>query len=134
MPPRLDLYPGFVLTPDPDISGALFAMAKMVDYDNGDELPGALLSVLLFGLVANEDIAMRAFERMSVHYKDPHSKAYADFWSAFLAVQYVFRRRYANDHDLKNMLHDVLPHDCEYCEEGLLRVTTSKSGRHFHIS
>jgi hypothetical protein len=134
MPPSVDLYPGFVLTLDPDLSGALNALGEQVDYDNGKELPCVLLSIMLFGLVAPHDEVMRAFERLSVHYKNPQSEDYSEFWGGFQATFYVFKRRYIHDEDLKNMIHDVLPRDCDYCEEGLLRVKSSRSGRHFFIS
>lgn len=134
MPPSVDLYPGFVLTLEPDLAGALAALEEQGDYDNAHELPCQLLSIMLFGLVAPEDEVMRAFERLSVYYKNPQSSDYANFWGGFQATLYVFGRRYANDEDLKNMIHDVLPRDCDYCEEGLLRVKSSKSGRHFYIS
>lgn len=134
MPPSVDLYPGFVLTLEDDLAKALTALEELCDYENASELPCQLLSILLFGLVAPEDEVHRAFERMSVYYKNPHVDDYADFWGGFQAVFYVFKRRYIHDEDLKNMIHDVLPRDCDYCEEGLLRVKSSKSGRHFYIS
>lgn len=134
MPPSVDLYPGFVLTLEPDLAGALVALEEQVDYDNASELPCVLLSIMLFGLVAPEDEVMRAFERLSVYYKNPQGDSYADFWAGFQATFYVFKRRYQYDEDIKNKIHDVLPRDCDYCEEGLLRVKSSRSGRHFLIS
>ena len=134
MPPSVDLYPGFVLTLEPDIAGALNALGELTDFDNGDELPCVLLSIMLFGLIAPEAEVLRAFERLSMHYKNPHSESYSEFWGGFQAVMYVFKRRYIHDEDLKNMIHDVLPRDCDYCEEGLLRIKSSRSGRHFFIS
>ena len=134
MPPSVDMYPGFVLTLEPDLAGALTALEEQGDYPNYGELPCLLLSIMLFGLVAPEDEVMRAFERLSVCYKDPHHEGYARFWSDFHATFYVFKRRYIHDEDLKNMIHDVLPRDCGYCEEGLLHVKSSRSGRHFLIS
>lgn len=109
-------------------------MGEMSDYENlKEELPCTIVSILLFGLVSSEDETMRAFERMSVHYRSPWKSSYFEFWGAFQALQYVFTRRYRENHDLKNMIYDYLPQDCNYCEEGVLRVRRSKSGRHFLI-
>lgn len=132
--PRLDGYPNFVFTPDTDIAKAIVAMGEMSDYENMvDELPNVLVSILMFGLVSSEEEAMRAFERSSVHFRSPYSGGYFDFWNHFQALHHVFNKRYSHDEALKNMITDHLPQDCNYCEEGVLRVRRSRSGRHYLI-
>lgn len=132
--PRLDGYPNFVFTPDTDLAKAIMAMGEMSDYENMvDELPNVLISILLFGLVSSEEESMRAFERASVHFCSPMRKGYFEFHQHFQALLYVFRKRYQYDESLKAMIHDHLPQDCNYCEEGVLRVRRSRSGRHYLI-
>lgn len=132
--PDIDLHPAFVFTPDPDLAKAIVAMGEMSDYrELEEELPCTLVSILLFGLVAKEDETMRAFERMSVHYRNPWNDNYSEFWNAFQALQYVFMKRYHNNHALIDMVRDHLPQDCNYCEEGVLHVRRSRSGRHYLI-
>lgn len=132
--PSLDRYPNFVFTPDSDLAKAIVAMGEMSDYENMiDELPNVLISILLFGLVSSEEETMRAFERMSVHFCSPYGKGYFEFWNHFQALHHVFSRRYRGDETLKSMIIDHLPQDCNYCEEGVLRVRRSRSGRHYLI-
>ncbi len=109
-------------------------MGEMSDYQNMiDELPNILISILLFGLVTDEGETMRAFERVSVHFINPFNSGYFEFYGHFQALLYVFIKRYQYDEVLKNMIRDHLPQDCNYCEEGVLRVRRSRSGRHYLI-
>lgn len=134
MRPKIMGNPSFILTLDSDLSNALIALEDQADYPEIGGLSTTILGIMLFGLVSNIEEVMRAFERVSVHYKNPHSEGYHIFWSDFQVINHVFEARYRHDHDLKNRLYDILPFYCGYCDEGLLHIERSRSGRHFHIS